>query len=304
MPANPEPPPERPSAEAGVLYDLGYRGYDGPRLARRHPWGALYGHSLRAAFGLARGGRALFWPWSLVALASLPAFVQAAVSGVTGGQAELVSNFEYLVRIQSVLALFCAGQAPELVSGDQRHTVLPLYFSRGLGRAEYALVKLAAMVSALLLVAAAPMAILFAGRLGATDNLRAALDEIVPLLFPIAAGSLVSALVLGSIALAVASFTRRRGYAAAGILGVLLLSAPVTAALAGAAPDGVGRWAVLLSPIQTVGGTLHLLFGEEPAGQTLLGRAGLPAEAPLASAMSLVLSSVALLVLRYRRVRV
>ena len=47
-----------PSAAAGVIHDLGYRGYDGPRLGRSRIVAALTWHSFRSAFGFGRGARA------------------------------------------------------------------------------------------------------------------------------------------------------------------------------------------------------------------------------------------------------
>ena len=47
-----------------------------------------------------------------------------------------------------LVVLFCAIVAPELVSRDLRGGVLPLYFSRPMTRSDYALAKLAALVTA------------------------------------------------------------------------------------------------------------------------------------------------------------
>jgi len=41
----------------GVIHDLGYRGYDGPRLGRTQMIRALTWHSFRSAFGIGRGVR-------------------------------------------------------------------------------------------------------------------------------------------------------------------------------------------------------------------------------------------------------
>ena len=40
---------------AGVIHDLGYRGYDGPRLGRAQIVRALTWHSFRSAWGIGRG---------------------------------------------------------------------------------------------------------------------------------------------------------------------------------------------------------------------------------------------------------
>ena len=47
---------------AGVIHDLGYRHYDGPRLGRGAIIRALYWHSLRSAYGIGRGAKAKIVP--------------------------------------------------------------------------------------------------------------------------------------------------------------------------------------------------------------------------------------------------
>ena len=53
-------------SEASVIHDIGYQRYDGPRLGRRHVFGALYMHGLRAAFGFGRSAKAKIFPWLVV----------------------------------------------------------------------------------------------------------------------------------------------------------------------------------------------------------------------------------------------
>ncbi|MEJ7695213.1 MAG: ATP-binding cassette domain-containing protein [Candidatus Limnocylindrales bacterium] len=66
--------------------------------------------------------------------------------------------------------LFCAAQAPELFGRDQRYGVLPLYFSRVLTRADYAVARLAGLFLAVLVVCLLPQLVLTVGGvLAATD---------------------------------------------------------------------------------------------------------------------------------------
>ena len=73
-----------------------------------------------------------------------------------------------------LLALFCAAQAPELVSRDQHNRVLPLYFSRALRQHDYAAAKLLAMWTAVFLLVLTPLLIILAGRLGLPADFGAA----------------------------------------------------------------------------------------------------------------------------------
>ncbi|HEX6138849.1 MAG TPA: ABC transporter permease, partial [Candidatus Limnocylindria bacterium] len=76
-----EPLAARESA-TGAIYDLGYRGYDGPRLGRSAAVATLFWHSLRAAFGWGRSGRSKIVPWGLTAFALAPAVVAAAIAAL------------------------------------------------------------------------------------------------------------------------------------------------------------------------------------------------------------------------------
>src|ERR1700674_5587433 len=136
----------------GAIYDLGYQGYDGPRLGRRAAVTTLYRASLRAAFGLGRSGRSKIVPWGLTAII----LISAAVAVAPGAPSPFTFD-NYLWEMQPLLALFVAAQAPELVSGDQRNHVLSLYFSHALARGDYALAKLAALATALFCMALAPL---------------------------------------------------------------------------------------------------------------------------------------------------
>ena len=63
----------------GTIYDIGYRGYDGPRLGRRGAMGAILTAGLRSIFGLGRSGRSKILPWGAVILATIPAVVAVAI---------------------------------------------------------------------------------------------------------------------------------------------------------------------------------------------------------------------------------
>ena len=293
--------------DAGALYDLGYQPYAGERRGRSYVRWTVFTQALRRAFGLERGGRALFAPWALLTLAAVPALVQVGISGMVGEGIELVSYHDYLSPVQMLLALFCAGQAPELVSRDQHHGVLPLYLARGLERSEYALSRLAGMVAAVFLLVMTPMAILFVGHLGTAAEFWSALTAEAQQLPAIVGSALLAAVVLGGLSLAVAAWTHRRGYATAGILGIFLVSAPVSAALLAADPTGPGRYALLASPLQVIDGLMRVFFGREPMGDapegTALESAMLePAHLGLA-AFGMVAASTAVLLVRYARIR-
>ncbi|HET9540443.1 MAG TPA: ABC transporter permease, partial [Candidatus Limnocylindria bacterium] len=159
-----EPALRSRESATGAIYDLGYRGYDGPRLGRRYAVATLFWASLRAAYALKRSGRAKIVPWGLAALMMAPAGVSVAIAALAPGAPPPYTYDNFLWGTQVLLAIFVAAQAPELVSSDQRHHVLSLYFSHALERTDYALAKLAALAAAVFGMALAPMLVLFLGR--------------------------------------------------------------------------------------------------------------------------------------------
>ena len=148
--------PTSASGPGGSIYDLGYQSYQGPRLGRRSAVVALYTQSLRACFGIGRGGRAKIAPFTLAGLAILPAvlavgFAALAAQAGPGGdaieQASPIRYDSYHGLVSVLIMLFCAAQAPELFGRDQRYGVLPLYFSRVLTRTDYALAKVGGLMT-------------------------------------------------------------------------------------------------------------------------------------------------------------
>lgn len=287
-------------AAAGTIYDIGYRNYEGARLGRGYAFRTLYVHSLRAAFGLGRGGRALIIPWALFAFMNLPAVVQVVVTGISGGNVNLFDYADYMEPLSMLLALFCAAQAPELVSRDQHNRVLPLYFSRALRKHDYALAKLLAIWTAVFIIVLTPLLVILSGRLGLPVDFGAAFRNESRHFLPILLTPVVYALVVGTPSVALASLMARRGIASALVLGMFMLTMPLAAILLEAMEDSAsGGYSVLLNPILTAGGAVLGLFNEKP--DDLLREANLQPEVyGAAVAVYAVLFSL-ILINRYRR---
>ena len=294
MTASPE------TTATGTIYDIGYRHYDGPRLGRRGAVMAIVGAGLRAVFGLGRSGRSKILPWGTVVLALAPAVVAVAIRVLVGDIVDLYSYDNYLWGIGALMPIFVAAQAPELVVNDIRHRVLPLYFSRPIGRFDYAAAKLVALALGLLSITLAPVLVLFIGRiLGAEDALGALGDEIGALPAIIGNGVL-HAVVLASVGLAISSLAARRAYAAGAVLAVFLVGAVVSATFA---ESGIGFEGVapFLNPFTILDGTREWLFGGTVAESPVAG-AGVPLWLYGVATLVLLLGSWAILALRYRRI--
>jgi ABC-2 type transport system permease protein len=290
-------------AAAGAIYDIGYRSYEGARLGRGYAFRTLYVHSLRSAFGLGRGGRALVIPWALFAFICFPATVTVMVAGLSGGMmSKLIDYHEIFGYVSWLLALFCAAQAPELVSRDQQNRVLPLYFSRALRKTDYALAKLLAMWTAVFILVFTPLLIMLVGRLGLPADFGAAFKTESKNFLPLLGTPLVGALVVGTIALGLASLVARRGIATALAFGAFFLTAPLAVLLHQMLRGDGARYVVLLNPIWTANGAILAMFHERPDRGDVLRQANLPPQAyAIAVAVFAVLFSL-LLLARYRRI--
>ncbi len=296
----PEPMPAAvPDANAGAIYDIGYRGYEGPRLGRRAAVWALFVASLRAAFGLGRSGRAKIVPFGALAFASFPAVVQSAISATAGPIAAQVGvTYDNYLWQGSILAIiFIAAQAPELLGGDQRNRVLTLYFSHAMERTDYALAKLAAIVAGLLILTIVPLLILFLGQTFVSVDLFAGFRDQLKYLPEIAVTGLVYSLLLAAIGMAIAAFTPRRAYATAAIVAVFLVGSALQALLRRA---GTGDWPVLLE-VNAIGeGVRHSLFGGTANGP--VAAADLAATAYYGAAAAIVIVGIGVYLWRYQRI--
>lgn len=286
-------------AAAGTIYDIGYRNYEGARLGRGYAFRTLFIHSLRSAFGLGRGGKALLFPWSMFVIICLPAVVTVAVAGISGGAAQLVDFDDYMEPVSLLLALFCAGQAPELVSRDQHSRVLPLYFSRALRQSDYAVAKLLAMWTAVFLVVLTPLLIILVGRLGVPADFWAALKAESDNLLPILGTPVVFALAVGTPSVALASLMPRRGLASALVLGLFMMTVPLAAILMESVDARWGDYGVLINPIFAAGGAVLAMFNETSDGA--LKQANLPDGAYVAAVFAYAIVFSLVLLNRYRR---
>jgi ABC-2 type transport system permease protein len=285
----------------GAIYDLGYRGYDGPRLGRRAAFATLFWASLRAAFGLGRSGRSKVVPWGLSAIMIVPAAVAGAIQALAPGGLSPFNYDNYLWDLQAILALFVAAQAPELVSSDQRNRVLSLYFSHALARSDYALAKVGAMAAALFILALAPLLVIFFASILASTDVPAAVGDQLGNLPQIVGSPLVYAIPLAALGMAIASFTPRRAYATGAIIAVFLVSAAVGGILAEAGRGRLSLVAPLINPFVLLDGTRDWLLGAS-IPDSPVSRADL-AE-PLFGILTAVLTviGIAAVLWRYRRI--
>jgi ABC-2 type transport system permease protein len=203
------------ASTAGVIHDIGYQRYTGRRLGRAGIIRALYWHSLRSAFGIGRGAKAKIIPVIMFVVICLPAIANAVA--VAQGQPRLFpyDTYDNDVRV-IVMIIYIAAQAPELVSRDLRSHVLPLYFCRPLRRLDYPLAKLAAFITACLIMIEFPLLLLYVGTIAQAHSGSAIWHQTKALVPGLGIG-LMWAVLLAAIGLALASLSGRRAYATGAI---------------------------------------------------------------------------------------
>ncbi len=287
--------------EHGVIHDIGYRHYDGPRLGRAYVRRSLFAESLKGSYGFGRAARTKVMPMLWLAAMCVPTLIVVVVASVTGADQLPVGYTEYLTQLQIVIAVYVAAQAPASVSRDLRFGIVPLYFSRPMRRADYVRAKYAASATAVFALLAAPLTILFVGAL----LTEMPLGEHLPDYLRSLAGAALMAVVLAGIGLVIAAFTPRRGLGIAAIVSVLLVLAGVqTASQAIAIEEGadtVAGYLGLLSPFSLVDGVSTELFGTDSA--LWAGPPGPVGTAVfVAVTVLLIAGSYGLLLRRYRRV--
>jgi ABC-2 type transport system permease protein len=282
------------SRPGGVIHDIGYRRYTGPRLGRRHATAALYVHSLRTAFGLGRSAKAKIFPGIVVTLAFAVAIVAVAIRAQTDQVG--MTYLQYVDGLAIPLVLFLAVVAPEIVCRDLRARVLPLYFSRPLRRSDYALAKLAAMISAVWLLLAAPLLLMFLGGvLDQTGGASGAWNEFTDFLGGLGFAA-ITAVVLGAFAVPLAALSSRRAVGAVVIAAAFTVTTPIIGVVEDIGGTTAQQVVPLLNPVSIVTGLESWIYRTDTLE---IGRFG---PLYLATAVALVAAGTAALILRYRKV--
>ncbi|MGP4000011.1 ABC transporter permease [Streptomyces sp. 8N706] len=291
------------TADPTRIHNIGYRSYDGPRLGRSYARRSLFAQSLRGAYGLGRSAKSKVLPMLLFAVMCLPALIVVAVTIFTKAKEPLVDYTRYALYLQAVIGLYLASQAPQSVSRDLRFKSVPLYFSRPIERVDYVVAKFAAMASALFILTAAPLLVLYVGALLAELDVA---DQTKGFGQGLVSVALLSLLFAG-IGLVVAALTPRRGFGVAAVIAVLTIPyAAVTTVQAIAygqgSFDAVG-WLGLFSPITLIDGVQTTFLG---AASAFPGGYGPPSVLAgvvyTAVVLGLIAGSYALLMRRYRKV--
>jgi ABC-2 type transport system permease protein len=299
------------TSSTGNIYDLGYRGYDGPRLGRPAVALGLLRQTLKEAFGIGRGGRAKVAPFILLGLSLVPAVLAIALRALAA-QAGAGDQFDEQVPIRHdtyegsislFVMLFVAAQAPELFGRDQRYGVLPLYFSRVLTRIDYALARTGGLFIAILIVTLAPQLLLSLGSILAASDPLAGINKELAEIPRYLAVSLIEAGVFAGVASVIASYTPRRAYSVAAIIALFIVPPIVVGIFTASSGGDTARIVQLLSPGDVVDGVNRAIYGPITiAGQTIA--ALLDGWVYAVAALVYIVGSLAIVIRRYVTVTV
>jgi ABC-2 type transport system permease protein len=290
----------------GSIYDIGYRGYDGPRLGRRHAFATLFVGALRAAYGLGRPGRAKILPAFCLVFPAIIAVIFVAMNAFAArfGISDIgaIPNHpEMAGSIGTFATILVAVQAPELLGRDVRYRVLSLYFSRALLRVDYALAKLAALSTALVVLLVVPHIILTVGAVLLTSDIAGALGREAGK-WPAILGSVaLMAVAASAVALVVAAYIARRAYATVTIFGLFIVPGIIITVIIALDLGPASHWVVLLDLGTVLDAANAWFFGIAPT-------AGVWPESGLSAALGVIASCVfavgasAILVQRYRTI--
>lgn len=211
----------------GVIFDRGYRRYDGPRAGVAGARRAVVRDGVRRVLGLRRKARRKILPWSLLAIAVTSAAVFVGLHFFAGqlpvDVAQQLPRYGELFDFFSWIGiLFIALAGPTLLIPDRTQGVLSVYFSRPLTVTGYLQGKLVAFLGVTAIIYLGPQLALHLGLAFLSDDgflgyLGANLDILwkVPV---VTAGYLA---LHGGLVIAIAAVVARTGAAAAIFLGLL-----------------------------------------------------------------------------------
>jgi ABC-2 type transport system permease protein len=265
--------------------------------------------SVRRALGLRRSWKQKILPWSLLAIATIPAVVNVGVKYITrdtpAAGIELITFRDY-VGVSTTLLLFMAVTAPDMVCPDRRNRVLPLIFARPLTGNDYVLAKVGALTAILFGFSFLPQVVLFVGQMlvvreGALDYVT----ENAEVVWQVPVAVALFSLYWAALALALSATTSRRIVGGVTLLATALVSGTVATTIdrAGGTSffEGGSLWG-LLSVVDLPLRMSDLVFLGHVDPTSLVGGAAGAGIGVVAVYVAVVAGSLGYLVYRYRQV--
>lgn len=291
-------PTDATETRYGEVFDRGYKHYDGPRRGRRGALTSLIGYSMKRAMGIRKSWTAKIMPFLLYLSASIPLIIMIGITAIVP-DFQFASYTDYYSGIFTLLGLFVAIAAPEMICVDRHERTLPLYFSRAIYRGDYVLAKVVAMALLTMTMTALPGALLWLGIQLTSDDIQQAMVDNIGDLGKIIFLGILTSLMLGTLGLMISSFTTRKGVAITVILiGFLVLTGAGQSLAITLEEYAWSRW-FLLADLATVVSSLSIdLFDDATTPNRFVEQADFTMWGTVAYMLALTL--VAWVILRWR----
>jgi hypothetical protein len=235
-----------------VIYDRGYRSYEGERRGGGAIRRAIARDGIRRILGLRRKARRKILPWSLLVIGVVMAAVIIGLHFVAGsiaaGVEEGLPSYPDLFDLYSRVALlFIAVTGPELLIPDRTQGVLSVYFSRPMRVSSYLAGKLYAYVAVAGAIYVVPQLLLHLGLAGLSDDgFLSYLGSNLDILWKVPVVALGFLAVHGGLLAILSSLIDRTGFAAAAYLAILTAGNGIAGVIADAGFPG-SRFVALLA---------------------------------------------------------
>lgn len=235
-----------------VIYDRGYRTYEGERAGPSGARKAVYKDGIRRVLGLGRKAREKIYPWMMIAIAVAMAAIVIGVHWFIGDLAqsleEGVPSYGELFDLYSWIGLlFIAFAGPWLLIPDRTRGVLSVYFSRPLTVDGYLTSKIGAFATVVGAIYMVPQLVLHLGLgLISSDGFLTYMGDNLDVLWKVPVTTLAFIGMHGALAFLLSAFINRPGIASTAFLGVLIPGRFIAAQISEATFPGA-RWTSLLA---------------------------------------------------------
>ncbi len=235
-----------------VIFDRGYRTYDGPRLGPRGARRAVFRDGIRRVLGLGRKARFKIFPWTLLSIALIAAAVFIgiywAIGNIQEGLQQQAPTYGELFDFYSGISLlFIAFAGPQLLIPDRTKGVLSVYFSRPLTVGGYLTSKVGAFATVVGAIYIVPQLLLHLGlALIATEGFIPYLGDNIDILWKVPVTTAAFVALHGALIFGLSAVIDRTGIAAASFLGLLTAGGGIASRVAEASFPGA-RYVSLLA---------------------------------------------------------
>ncbi len=292
--------------DRGVVYDLGYVPHEGARLGKPGAVRATIKDGVRRVLGLRRRARKKILPWILFGIALIPAIVFVGLaffltSFVPEADSPFGGHADYYDLAGPVMVIFTALAGPELLIPDREEGVLAVYSSRPMRASDYLLARGGALGVVIAGFLVLPQLLMYVG-FAAIDSdgfIQTLLSE-WPNLWRIAVTSVAFLVGYGAPALLISVYAKRLAPATGTLLGILVGSTGLAAALSESGAFAGSRYAALLAIAQHPFALRDWAF-DQSSVDSVVADAGFGPVWSLAMILVIAVVAGGLAIRRYRR---